>query len=335
MDIIKTKDAYITCAASVAGSQEKLGPLGELFDICENGDDTFGKDTWEKSESEMQRLALKCALEKRKIPESELDIITAGDLINQCISSSYGLADFDVPYLGLYGACSTCAESLLMSAVFSSFAKKRCAAVTSSHNCSAERQFRFPIEYGSVRTPTSQWTVTGSAAFIVESADKAPAGSPAIADIMIGKTIDMGISDVNNMGAAMAPAAADTIYRYLDESGRKPESFDYIVTGDLGLEGSSILKELLLKKGVDISSRHTDCGLEIYDIEKQDMHSGGSGCGCSAVVMASYFLERIKKREIKDMLFIGTGALMNAMSLQQGNSIPGIGHLVHITKGEL
>ena len=328
-EIIKTS-AYITAAASVVGSQEVKGPLGKLFDLYDSKDDTFGMDTWEKTESEMQRLALSSAMKKRGISDRELDVIFAGDLVNQCISSSYGLSEFDVPFLGLFGACSTAAESMMLSAVFSTFAEKRCAAVTSSHNCTAERQFRFPIEYGGVRTPTAQWTVTGAGAFIIENKKASVENIPEIREILPGKIIDFGITDVNNMGAAMAPAAADTIYRYFKESGREPESFDYIVTGDLGLEGSSILKELLLERGLDISSRHTDCGLEIYDIEQQDMHAGGSGCGCSAVVMASYFLERIKKGEISDMLFIGTGALMNAMSLQQGQSIPAIAHLVRI-----
>lgn len=330
-DIIKTNSAYIISTSSVVGGQEKAGPLGDCFDLWDDKDDTFGKDTWEKTESEMQRLALKCAMEKRQLGEKDLDVIFAGDLINQCISSACGLVDYDIPFLGIFGACSTCAEGLLLSSVFSSFDKKRCAAVTSSHNCSAERQFRFPVEYGSQRTPTSQWTVTGSAAFIVSPAPAEDAKIK-IPDVMIGKSLDAGITDVNNMGAAMAPAAADTIERYLKESGRAPESFDHIITGDLGVEGSSILLEIMMGKGYDISSRHIDCGKEIYDVKKQDMHSGGSGCGCSAVVMASYFIEKMKKGEISDILFIGTGALMNAMSIQQGNSIPGIGHLVHIVR---
>lgn len=334
MDIIKTPNSYITSTASVVGSEERKGPLGGCFDLCDSKDDTFGKDTWEKAESEMQRLALSCAMKKGGFKDSDMGLIVAGDLINQCISSNYGLADFDVPYLGVYGACSTCAESIALSAIYSSFAKKRCGAVTSSHNCSAERQFRFPVEYGGIRTPTSQWTVTGAGAFIVENIMHPSKMVAKIEDIMFGKVLDMGINDVNNMGAAMAPAAADTIFRYLSQSGRAVESFDYIITGDLGLEGSAILKEILLSNGVDISPRHTDCGLEIFDIKKQDMHSGGSGCGCSAVVMASYFLDRMRKGEINDMLFVGTGALMNAMSLQQGNSIPGIAHLVHFVKGE-
>lgn len=333
MGILKTSGAYIVSAASVVGSQEKKGPLGEFFDLCDTKDDTFGKDSFEKAESEMQRLALRCAMDKKSLSDGDIEYIFAGDLINQCISSNYGLADFDVSFFGIYGACSTFAEGMILSSVFSTFAKKNCAAVTSSHNCTAERQFRFPLEYGAQRTPTAQWTVTGAGSVIISPS---PEGSAdvRVSDVLAGKVVDAGITDVNNMGAAMAPAAADTIERYLEESGRAVESFDYIITGDLGFEGSSILKELLLEKGIDISSRHTDCGMEIYDVKKQDMHAGGSGCGCSAVVMASYYLSRMKKGEIGDMLFIGTGAMMNAMSLQQGNSIPAIAHLVHIVKGK-
>lgn len=333
MSIIKTSGAYIISSASVVGSQEKKGPLGECFDLCDTKDDSFGKDSFEKSESEMQRLALKCAMDKKELADSDIGFIFAGDLINQCISSNYGLADFDVSFFGIYGACSTFAEGMILSSVLSSFAEKNCAAVTSSHNCTAERQFRFPLEYGAQRTPTAQWTVTGAGAVIISPSPKG-SDDVRVADVLAGKVVDAGITDVNNMGAAMAPAAADTIERYLKESGRAPESFDYIITGDLGFEGSSILKELLLEKGIDISSRHTDCGMEIYDRKKQDMHAGGSGCGCSAVVMASYYLSRMKKGEIGDMLFLGTGAMMNAMSLQQGNSIPAIAHLVHIVKGK-
>lgn len=331
MDIIRTEKAYVLSSASVVGFQEKMGPLGECFDLCDTKDDTFGKDSFEKSEGEMQRLALKCAMDKLSLSDGDVGQIFAGDLINQCISSGYGLADFDIPFMGIYGACSTFAEGILLSSVFSSFAEKTCAAVTSSHNCTAERQFRFPLEYGAQRTPTSQWTVTGAGALII-SPDAEKSMGIRVAECLPGKVLDAGITDVNNMGAAMAPAAADTILRYLKESGREPESFDYIVTGDLGFEGSSILLELMNEKGIDISSRHTDCGMEIYDRKEQDMHAGGSGCGCSAVVMASYFLPRMKKGEINDMLFVGTGAMMNSMSLQQGLSIPAIGHLVRFEK---
>lgn len=329
MDIIKTNGAAILSFASVGGTLERKGPLGDMFDITDSKDDTFGKETWEKSEAEMQRLALAKALEKAGINDTQVNLLFAGDLINQCISSSNGLIDFDIPFLGIFGACSTCAESILLSAVFSSYAKKICAAVTSSHNCSAERQFRFPVEYGSLRTPTSQWTVTGAGAFIISPKNTKTRIS--ISEVMAGRSIDGGICDANNMGAAMAPACADTISRYFAESPLKPGAFDRIVTGDLGKEGSEILLDLLLKNGIDISANHRDCGTEIYDLTAQDMHSGGSGCGCSASVISAYYLEKMHRGEISDMLFIGTGALMNPMSVQQGNSIPGVAHLIRFT----
>lgn len=334
MDIIKTPRSYVISAATVVGSREKKGPLGDCFDLCDIGDDTFGKPSWEMAEGEMQRLALKCAMDKLNFEDRDVDQIFAGDLINQCIGSGYGLSDFDISFMGVYGACSTFAESILLSSVFSSFAEKICAAVTSSHNCTAERQFRFPLEYGAQRTPTAQWTVTGAGAMIISPAPKETVGIGGIrvTEALAGKVLDAGINDVNNMGAAMAPAAAETLERYFRESKSCPENFDYIVTGDLGFEGSAILLELLKKKGLDVSSNHTDCGMEIYHREKQDVHSGGSGCGCSAAVIPSYFLGRMEKGEIENMLFVGTGAMMNTMSLQQGQSIPCIAHLVRFEK---
>ena len=329
MSIIKTKGANVISWSSVAGTVEKKGPLGEFFDIADSKDDRFGKDTWEKSEAEMQRLALSKALEKAGKKDCDIDFLIAGDLINQCISSTNGLIGFDIPFLGVFGACSTCAESILLSSVFSSYAEKTCAAVTSSHNCSAERQFRFPVEYGSLRTPTSQWTVTASGAYVI-SPEKTDT-YVTVAEVMAGRCVDGGITDANNMGAAMAPACADTIERYFSESNLTPGDFDFIVTGDLGKEGSAILKELLKKRGLDISKAHRDCGIDIYDIDSQDMHAGGSGCGCSGSVIGSYYLEKMKQGAINDMLFIGTGALMNAMSVQQGCSIPAVAHLVRFT----
>ncbi len=319
----------ILSAGSVAGKKEKQGPLGSLFDI--SGDDRFGKDTWEKSEAEMQRLALGLALSKSGLREDDLEAMFAGDLINQCISSSYGLVNYRIPFLGLFGACSTCAEGLLMSAI-SGF--DRCAAVTSSHFCSAERQFRFPLEYGGQRPPTSQWTVTGSAAFILSTLPRDLSRIswefvPEITEVLPGCIVDRGITDANNMGAAMAPAAADTLERYF-QAGHDPSESDLIVTGDLGREGSGILADLLLAKGYDIRKNHADCGTMIFDLQASDTHAGGSGCGCSAVVLAADLLEKIGRGELSDILFIGTGALMNTLALNQGQSIPGIGHLVRI-----
>ena len=332
MRIIKLQSTpAIKYAVSVVGKKEHDGPLGELFDLCDETD-TFDADTWEKSESEMQRIALDTALSRSGLSASDVGALFAGDLMNQCTSSSYGLANFDIPYFGLYGACSTCAESLMLSSMLVDSGKfKSAAAVCSSHNCSAERQFRFPLEYGGQRTPTSQWTVTGAGAFILGESDGA---SPMITAVMPGKVVDRGISDVNNMGAAMAPAAIDTIGAYFKESGESPEDFDAIVTGDLGYEGSSILVDMLKSSGLDISKQHKDCGLLIYDGEKQDTHAGGSGCGCSAVVLAAHFLPKLKSGEMKKILFTATGAMMSPTSLLQGLTIPGIAHLLKLESAQ-
>jgi len=331
--IIFSRRVFIISAASVVGKKEKKGPLGHLFDL--SGDDRFGKDTWEKSEAEMQRLSLGIALNKFGVKASDIDIIFAGDLINQCISSSYGLLDYNVPFLGLFGACSTCAEGLLLGACLTSTYCDRCASVTSSHYCSAERQFRYPLEYGGQRTPTSQWTVTGSGAFVLSSLstdlyNTTESYIPEIVAGMPGRIVDRGIKDPNNMGAAMAPAAVDTLERFFG-AGYDPSDFDMIVTGDLGTEGSGILHDLLLSKNIDITKNHVDCGNMIFSSYESDTHAGGSGCGCSAVVLAADLLENIKKGVLKNILFIGTGALMNPLSLNQGQNIPGIAHLVHIT----
>ncbi len=322
---------FITSAGSVVGQKEKRGPLGERFDF--SGDDRFGKDSWEKAEAEMQRLSLGIAMRKAELVEGDLDLLVAGDLVNQCVSSSYGLLGYRIPFLGLFGACSTAAEGLLLATLATASVCRRCAAVTSSHFCTAERQFRYPLEYGGQRTPTAQWTVTGAGAFIVSSRlgdAQRTTGThvPEILDVMPGCIVDRGITDAANMGAAMAPAAADTILRYRD-SGCLPDGA-LIVTGDLGAEGSAILYDLLAAKGLEIRDRHTDCGLRIYDRDPADAHAGASGCGCSAVVMAAELCEMIKDGQIEELLFLGTGALMNTAAVQQGHSIPGIAHLVHI-----
>ena len=320
-----SKKPKITSTYSVVGNKEYEGPLGSLFDEhCD--DDKFGKDTWEKSESEMQRRALSGALKKGQIIDTELDALLAGDLLNQCIGSNYGLSNFDVGYLGLYGACSTCSEGLLIgSCLYGGGIINSCAVVTSSHFCSSERQFRFPLEYGGQRTPTAQWTTTGAGAFILS--DK---GSVEITEALIGKVTDKGIKDIANMGAAMSPAAINTIKRYFLESRHSPDDFDLIITGDLGYEGSEILKDLLLNEGIDIRKNHVDCGLMIFDRESQDVHAGGSGCGCSAVVMAADIIPNLEKGVLNDVLFIGTGALMSPISLFQGGTIPAIAHLVRL-----
>lgn len=327
--IIKLDNApSIISTASVVGSKEYEGPLGKQFDFHDN-DNTFGQKTWEKSEAEMQKTALNLAMSKAKLTDDDIDALFAGDLINQCTSSTYGLLSFNIPFFGLFGACSTAAESLILaSLLINSGTYKRTAAVTSSHNCSAERQFRTPLEYGGQRTPTSQWTVTGAGAFILSN----DACGPFVSEVMPGCTINKGINDANNMGAAMAPAAVDTLIKFFEQTKTTPDNYGKIVTGDLGNEGYGIVVDLMEKEGYSIRDNYTDCGLFIYDHEKQDMHAGGSGCGCSAVVLASHFLNEIKSGRMSDILFIGTGALMSPASLQQGESIPAIAHLVHITK---
>ena len=313
--------------AAAVGHKEHEGPLGELFDYHDSSD-KFGQKTWELSEGEMQHIALNLALSKAGIGAEAIDAVFAGDLINQCTSSNYGLLDINAPFFGLYGACSTSSEGLISATLYlNATAAKTVAVATSSHNCSAERQFRFPIEYGGVRTPTSQWTVTGAGAFILGDGQGAY-----ITEMLPGTSVDKGITDVNNMGAAMAPAAVDTITKYFRYSGMKPSDFDAIFTGDLGFEGHSIVKDMMKQNGCDISGNYYDCGLIIYDREKQDMHAGGSGCGCSASVLSAYILPKLERGEYRDILYIATGALMSPMLVLQGQSIPGIAHLVRITK---
>lgn len=313
--------------ASIAGKKEGEGPLAQYIDVL-NEDTTFGEKTWEKSESRMQKDAVNKALEKAGLATSNIDYLFAGDLLNQCIGSSYGLRDLNIPFIGLYGACSTMAESISIASIFmdSNFCNYT-VAVTSSHFCSSERQFRFPLEYGGQRTPTSQWTVTGAGSVVIGK----QTSSPYIKHITIGRIQDLGIKDMNNMGAAMAPAAYDTIKNFLKDTNTSPRDYDLILTGDLGIVGSDILIDLLKRENIDITKNHQDCGKLIFDIEKQDVHAGGSGCGCSAVVLTSYILPKIKDGIFKDVLFIATGALMSPTSVQQGESIPGIAHLVHIS----
>ncbi len=316
--------------ASVAGQKEGEGPLGKYFDkVIE--DSHFGQETWEKAESRFQLEAVRIAVQKADLVKEEVDAICSGDLINQCIGSAYGLRELEIPFLGLYGACSTMAEGLLISSLLiDSGAVKRTIAVTSSHFSTAERQFRFPLSYGGQRTPTSQWTCTASGAVILSES----LSSPVITGGCIGKITDLGISDINNMGSAMAPAAAETIRRYLTATQTAPTDYDFIVTGDLGLVGSKLIVDILLKQGIDISKQHRDCGAMIFDPEVQDTHCGGSGCGCSASVLCGYFLPMLKNGKAKNILFAATGALMSPMSLQQGESIPSIAHLVHLKNND-
>ena len=313
--------------AAVGGSKEHDGPLGADFDLHDETN-RFGMDTWEKSESEMQRLSLNLALSKAKSSHMDIDAIFAGDLMNQCTGSAYGLLGFQKPYFGLYGACSTFSEATMLAALMINAGYfRKCAAVSSSHFCSAERQFRFPLEYGGQRAPTAQWTATAAGAAIIGEQGCAPY----ITEVMPGMIIDKGINDINNMGAAMAPAAVDTLARYFAASGRSPDEFDAILTGDLGQVGHDITADMLYAMGYDIRRVYNDCGLMIYSSQAQDVHAGGSGCGCSASVICGHVLKRFANGEYRDVLFVGTGALMSTTSVQQGLPIAGIAHLVHIS----
>ena len=322
-------NASILSAATVVGSKEHSGPLGGCFDYY-GDNDRFGQDTWEQAESEMQRMALGLALDKVNLPQEQVDMLFAGDLLNQCVGSSYGLLSYDIPYFGLYGACSTSAEGLMLAAsmIGGGYAKVA-AAVTSSHNAAAERQFRTPLEYGGQRPPTGQWTVTGAGAFLLCSPSLSEGREMAeITHALPGIVVDMGVSDANNMGAAMAPAAVSTLMRYFDQSGTFPVDYDLIVTGDLGWEGSRILCDLMRAEGPDISPRHNDCGKMIFSRNTQDTHSGGSGCGCAATVLGGYLLPKLQRGELHRILFMATGAMMSPDSVKQGQSIPGVAHLV-------
>ena len=311
---------------SVVGKHEKEGPIGEEFDAFDN-DCRFGETTFEKAESRLQKIAIEKALKKAKLNENDVDLVFAGDLLNQCIGSTFGIRKMEIPFIGVYGACSTMALSLGLSSLFVESNLIKCGiAVTSSHFCSAERQYRFPLEYGAIRPQTAQRTVTGSGATVIMSAEN----KPYINAVTFGKIADFGIKDANNMGAAMAPSAADTIKTYLSDTDTKPEDYDIIYTGDLGYVGTNLLYELLIKDNIDIRCRHNDCGLLIYDRNRQDVHSGGSGCGCSATVLNSYIMHRFEDKSFKNILLISTGALLSPTSILQGESIPGISHLVNI-----
>ncbi|KAF5063725.1 stage V sporulation protein AD [Oscillibacter ruminantium] len=318
--------AILSCA-SIGGKQEKRGPLAACFDELHE-DSFFGEKTWEKGESRMQQKAVQTALDKAKLHAGDLDCIFGGDLLNQCIGSSFGLRDFNVPFFGLYGACSTMGESLALAAmtIDGGFAEKA-AAVTSSHYCTAERQYRMPVPYGNQRTPTAQWTATASGCCILGR----DGDGPYVTHVTCGKIVDKGITDVNNMGAAMAPAAYDTISSFLRDTKTKPSDFDLILTGDLGELGHSIVQGFFERDGIDMSKNYLDCGMLLYDRKKQDMHAGASGCGCSAAVLCGYLLPGLRAGKWRRILFAPTGALLSPTSSFQGESIPGVCHAVCIS----
>jgi stage V sporulation protein AD len=316
----------IAATASIVGPKEKQGPLHQYFDQCLE-DEFWGEKSWESAESKIVKETVNMAISKSGLPAKDIDFCFAGDLLNQCIASSFGLREINIPFIGLFGACSTFVESMIVASSFidGNFATNAiCAA--SSHFCSAEKQFRFPLELGNQRPPSSQWTVTGSGSAILTKEGT----GPFITSFTPGKIVDMGIKDANNMGAAMAGAAEDTLIRHFKDTGRNPSYYDAIFTGDLGHIGKDILIDLASSKGYNIRANYNDCGVLIFDKQKQDTHSGGSGCGCIATVFSGYIYKQLQEKKFKKILLIATGALMNSTSSQQGESIPGIAHAVSI-----
>ena len=323
---IFNKPINIASTASIVGPKEKEGPLRQYFDNCLE-DEFWGEKSWEKAESKIIKETVNMAIAKSGIPHSDIDFCFAGDLLNQCISSSFGLRETNIPFFGIFGACSTFVESLILGSmtIDGDFATNvLCAA--SSHFCSAEKQFRFPLELCNQRPPSSQWTVTGSGAALLTK----DGTGPFVTSITPGKIVDMGIKDANNMGAAMAGAAEDTLITHFKDTGRKPTYYDAIFTGDLGYIGKDILIDLAEIKGYNIKSIYNDCGVLIFDKERQDTHSGGSGCGCIASVFSGYIYQKLLDKKYKRILLMATGALMNSTTTQQGESIPGIAHAVSI-----
>ena len=316
--------------ANIGAKLEGQGPLADYFDELSE-DSFFGEKTWEKGEARMQKRVLSRALEKATRRPEELDLVFAGDLLNQCIGTSFGLREFGVPLCGVYGACSTMGESLALAAmsIDGGFAS-RAAAMTSSHFCTAERQYRMPVLYGNQRTPTAQWTATASGCCILGR----QGDGPYITHVTCGRIMDLGIKDVNNMGAAMAPAAYDTLAALFRETDTKPEEYDLIVTGDLGELGHDIVVDFFREDGLDLGERYTDCGLLLYDREEQDMHAGASGCGCSAAVLNGYLLGGLRAGRWNKIIFAPTGALLSPTSSFQGESIPSICHAVVISAGK-
>jgi len=324
--VLMQNPVNIADTASIVGKKEGEGPLASYFDYILE-DEYWGEKSFEKTESKILYETINRVIQKANKTTANINYILAGDLLNQCISSAYAIRDINVPFLGLYGACSTMVESLSVGSMLidGGFADN-IIAVTSSHFCTAERQFRFPLELGSQRPPTAQWTVTGSGAAILST----EGNGPKITTITTGKIVDMGIKDANNMGAAMAGAAVDTIYTHFNETGRNIDYYDLIITGDLGHIGLDLTNEMLNRLGVNIEKKYTDCGVLIFDKENQDTHAGGSGCGCCATVFAGYLYKKLMSKELNKILLIATGALMSTTALQQGESIPGIAHAISI-----
>lgn len=321
--ILLPTEPVIIGSAAVGTKKESEGPLGSELSFVFS-DETAGESSWERSESTLHKEAITRAVADAKLTQGDIDALFAGDLLNQCTGTTFGVRDLNIPICGMYGACSTMALTLATAAIMTDCgAVRKSVASTSSHFCSAEKQFRMPLEYGGQRSPTAQWTASASGAAVV-SAD---GDGPYISAAIIGRITDYGIKDANNMGAAMAPAACNTICDFLNDTGTIPSDYDMILTGDLGAVGAELLCELTVKEhNIDISTVHADCGLMLYDRKTQDVHAGGSGCGCSAAVICSYIMKRLRKGTLKKVLFVGTGALMSAVSSLQGESIPSVAH---------
>lgn len=322
--ILFERDVRILGNASVAGTKEGEGPLGERIDIV-GTDDLFGAKTWEEAESKLQKKAAELALIHGNVKKEDISFILGGDLLGQSIATTFGVEGFGVPLFGVYGACSTCGEALALGSVLvDSGAAERVMCVTSSHFASAEKEFRFPLEYGNQRPQSATWTVTGSGAFILgEEGD-----GVRITAATIGRVVDYGLKESMNMGACMAPSAAATLLQHFKDFGTVPEDYDKIITGDLGQVGQTILFDLMQEQGYNIREKHTDCGIEIFSNKEQGTGSGGSGCGCASVVLSSFVLEQMKEGIWKKVLFMPTGALLSRTSFQEGNSIPAICHLL-------
>ena len=330
---------YITSAASVAGTKEGEGPLGALFDVTEQ-DDMMGQENWEAAESSLQKKAARLAVEKAGLDQGKIRYLFAGDLLGQLIATSFGLMELDIPLFGLYGACSTMGEAMSLAAMAAAAGYgDRNLALASSHFATAEKQFRFPLAYGNQRPYSATWTATGCGAVVIEnkaaflrSGERKPMAE--ITGITTGKIVDFGLKDSMNMGAAMAPAAFHTIWQHFQDFGWDERQFDRIITGDLGTVGQTILLDLLGKEGYDLTGIHMDCGIELYDGEKQDTHAGGSGCGCSAITLCAMILPKIQEGIWRRVLFVPTGALLSTVSYNEGRSVPGIAHGVVIEYAE-
>ena len=315
----------ISECSSIVGPKEADGPLAKYFDYTLE-DEFWGEKSWEKAESKIIKENVNTLISKSGVSTFDIDLVISGDLLNQCISSSFGLRDSNIPYLGIFGACSTFVEALSIGSICIEGFAKNIICATSSHFCSAEKQFRFPLELGNQRPPSAQWTVTGSGAALLSK----NGNGPFITHITIGKILDMGIKDANSMGAAMAPAFCDTLLTHFQDTNRAPAYYDAIISGDLGYIGKDIAIDIMNSHGYNIKSNYNDCGVMIFDKNSQDTHSGGSGCACCASVFSGYWFKQLQEKKIKKLLLIATGALMNSMTSQQGESIPGIAHAISI-----